>query len=127
MSIFISDLQNIDIEQQIQYIYSNLIKDEKVYRYLRYTSNIVNIENIFNNDIKSREFEKIINFTQLIKNLDNINDKINNLNYHLNKDTTEIYLSLLYNCFDAIIIFKILLNELLNKNKTAIYVCIFSK
>lgn len=117
MAIFIKNNDDIDINERVNNIFNKVIKDEEVYRYIRYNNQLkINYLNLFLIDIKSRKFDLINSFTVLISNFDEIISKLKNLDYHFRTNTTKLYLTQLYELIDTSNIYNILISELTNHN-----------
>jgi len=126
MSLFITDSLDINLEDRLNNIISTNRKEDDIYRYTKYTSNLSEINNIFNRLLKEMIvilLSDIDTFSCLTTKLELLNKKIYILSYHFSdKNITELVNIFFHDnvSIDITYIYKLLLDELLNNyNMTA--------
>ena len=127
MSLFITDSLDINLEDRLNNIISTNRKEDDIYRYTKYTSNLSEINNILNRLLKEKFLvllSDIDTFSCLTTKLELLDKKIYILSYHFSdKNITELVNIFFYdndNSINRKSIYKLLLDELLNNyNMTA--------
>ena len=94
MSLFITDSLNINLEDRLNNIISTNRKEDDIYRYTKYTSNLSEINNILNRLLKEMVvvlLSDIDTFSCLTTKLELLDKKIYILSYHFSdKNITEL-------------------------------------